>query len=546
MPTTRSHSGARLRVVSIFSGIAGLDSGLEEAGHTVVEMCESWAPARRVLAAHYRDLRVHEDVRTYTPTITYDLLAAGFPCTDLSHAGGRSGIFGKSSGLVEHVFRIAVETLPQWVLLENVPNLLGLHAGAGMDHVIGELKTLGYRWAYRTVDSRFTGVPQRRPRVIILASRDHDPGPVLLGEDAGDPAESVSGRSPSGFYWTEGRIGLGLVGGAIPTLKGGSTLGLPSAPAIWFPGRDRGHRVVLPGIEDGEALQGFPRGWTAAAVVEGELDLRWKLVGNAVTVGVGRWVGERLALASTGIADVPTGSVIERGTGWPKSGWGGPGGAWASPVSAWPRREAGIDLATIVREPTPLSHRATTGFLSRVEECGRALAAGFRRDLEEHVRATRPALPATSWASSAGSRRRMQTQRQRNTKPELTIRRLLHRRGLRFRLQVRPSAAMRQRIDIAFMTEKVAVDVRGCFWHRCPEHGTAPTANAERWADKLARNVERDAHTVTTLTDLGWQVVVVWEHEDPETATDRIHAAVLARRYRDRRNTTDREERAAG
>lgn len=547
MPADRAYTTSSLRVVSLFSGVAGLDSGLEQAGHSILEMCESWAPARRVLADRYPGVTAHEDVRTYSPRLSYDLLTAGFPCTDLSHAGGRAGIFGKASGLVSHVFRIVDETRPAWVVLENVPNLLSLHSGAGMDHVIGELENLGYKWAYRTVDSRFTGVPQRRPRVLILASRDHDPAPVLLGQDAGAPDEKDAVKGPAGFYWTEGRHGLGLVADAIPTLKGGSTLGLPSAPAVWFPGRERGERLVLPGIEDGEELQGFPRGWTVSAVVDGEPDLRWKLVGNAVTVGVGRWIGDQLAgVALNKDRPVPVGEPIERGRRWPKSGFGSDGSAWASPVSAWPRRESPERLTDVVRDGRPLSHRATKGFLSRVEESGRSIPEAFRRDLESHLKSTRPALPSESWASSEGSRRRMRAQNQRNTKPEVTIRRLLHGRGLRYRLQVRPSPRMRQRIDVAFMSEKVAVDIRGCFWHRCPLHGTAPSANAQRWADKLAGNVARDADTVQTLSDLGWEVVVVWEHEDPTEAADRIESVVMARRYCAKSRTSDRPERATG
>jgi DNA (cytosine-5)-methyltransferase 1 len=544
-----SVSGSRsLRVVSVFSGVAGLDSGLEQAGHRVVEMCESWAPARRVLAEHYPEMAINEDVQTYTPRLPYDLLAAGFPCTDLSHAGGRAGIFGPSSGLVEHVFRIVFETQPQWVLLENVPNLLELHSGAGMDYVIGKFEDLGYKWAYRTLDARFTGVPQRRPRVIILATRDHDPAAVLLDEDAGAAQESEG--TACGFYWTEGRNGLGLVAGAIPTLKGGSTLGLPSAPAVWFPERERGQRLVLPGIEDGEALQGFPRGWTSAAVVPGEPDLRWKLIGNAVPVGIGRWLGDRLADMPTSSSaageTMVTAREIRRGRRWPKAGWGESGNGYAADVTEWPRRAAMTSLADILQTPTPLSHRATKGFLSRVEEAGRAIPEQLRRDIEEHMRQVRPVLSRPSWAASPDSRRRMQLQRQKNTKPELAIRRLLHKRGRRFRLQVRPSPKMRQRIDIAFLSEKVAVDVRGCFWHRCPDHGTAPTANAERWAEKLARNVARDVETEQTLTALGWLVIVVWEHEDPETAAARIDAAVLARRYAAQHQTTTQLKGAAG
>lgn len=378
-----THSTSSLRVVSLFSGVAGLDRGLELAGHQVVVMCESWEPARRVLAHHYPSVPMSDDVREFTPDIDCDLLAAGFPCADLSHAGGKAGIFGSQSGLVKHVFRIAAATKPSWIMLENVPNLRFLHQGAGIAHVLSRLEDLGYSWAYRTVDSRFTGVPQRRPRVIILASADHDPAPALLGQDAGELASDCNAKA-WGFYWTEGRRGLGLVPGAIPTLKGGSTLGLPSAPSLWLPDAEVGRKFVLPGIEDGEALQGLPRGWTERAVVAGERDLRWKLVGNAVTVGVGRWLGERITSADSGHAP-PASGLIAAGR-WPLAGWGRAGEAWASDASVWPMR---LDITPLqemvdVDSAKPLSHRATSGFLSRLEESGMKSNDRFRADLREH------------------------------------------------------------------------------------------------------------------------------------------------------------------
>lgn len=530
-----------LRVVSVFSGIAGLDSGLEAAGHTIVEMCESWEPARRVLEAHFPHVHVHPDVRTYTPQLDYDVLAAGFPCTDLSQMGRRAGIFGKDTGLVRHVFRIADATKPPWIVLENVPNLLTLHAGAGMKYVTSELDRLGYRWAYRTVDSRFTGVPQRRPRVLLLASRASDPAPALLDEDLGPatPVAQPDTATAHGFYWTEGRHGLGLVGGSIPTLKGGSTIGLPSAPAVWVPDNPNGTKLLLPSIEDGEALQGFPRGWTEPALAPGERDLRWKLVGNAVTVGVGQWIGELLAACGDrGFAPRPTAVAIDVTRRWPTAGWGAPGEAWASTVSAWPRRpDDPTSLIEALRTPTPLSHRATRGFLSRLDESARRVPAAFYRDLEQHLAHTRPPLPpARSRASSDGNRQRKRAQRQVDTRPEVALRRILHSRGLRYRLQMRPSIDLRRRVDIAFPIERIAVDVRSCFWHRCPAHATAPSANAERWADKVARNVERDADTVDTLTRMGWHVVIVWEHDDLDEAADRIENAVRARRKSGARN----------
>lgn len=528
----------RLRVVSLFTGVAGLDKGLEMAGLEIVEMCESWPPARRVLVDHYPNRPLAGDVADFTPAIDYDVLAAGFPCTDLSHAGGKTGIFGVHSGLVSHVFRIARETRPQFIALENVPNLLSLHQGAGMRHVIEQLEALGYRWAYRTVDTRATGLPQRRPRVIILAALNDDPAGALMAGDEQLPQPS-SGEA-AGFYWTEGRNGLGLVPGAVPTLKGGSTLGLPSAPAIWFPDAEVGHRFVLPGIEDGEELQGLPRGWTAAAVVKGEPDLRWKLVGNAVTVGIGQWLGSRLmALASTTPVDrlAPDGddrSALDRSRRWPAAGHGDANGAWASAAGLFPFTSARRTLSEVIDldRARPLSHRATSGFLSRLDESGRAVPEAFYLDLEAHQAATRPPLPSRlrSWASSPDARRRMKAQRQRDTAPELALRRRLRDRGLGYRLQMRPDPALRSRLDIVFPGAKVAVDVRGCFWHSCPEHGTAPRANADRWAVKLARNVERDQATVDALTASGWHVVVVWEHDDPNAKAEEIALLVRARR----------------
>lgn len=541
-------------VVSLFSGVAGLDSGMERAGATVREMCESWAPARRVLEAQFPGVEIHADVATFMPDPGYSVLTAGFPCTDLSHAGTKEGIFGPQSGLVEHVFRIARQTRPEWIVLENVPNLLTLHAGAGITEVVDRLEELGYSWAYRTVDSRFTGVPQRRFRVILLASAVHDPAPLLLGQDAGTPADAADApdddlsrlrrpESAYGFYWTEGRNGLGLVRDAIPTLKGGSTIGLPSAPAVWFPGAARGRRFVLPSIEDGEELQGFPRGWTEAGYSPVEYDLRWKLIGNAVTTGVGEWVGQQLVAAADGslpAADlgelVPLGRALERNTRWPKAAIGGPGRpAVQVEVSDRPLSVPMKSLADVVDVTTapPLSHRATKGFLSRVDEKERRFNAALYSDLEGHLAASRPkgiAPRKESWASSPASRARMQKQRQHDTKPEVLMRRELTDLGLRYQLQKRPLPGLRSRIDIVFKGAKVAVDIRGCFWHACPEHGTKPRENADRWAAKLERNKERDAETERALDAAGWVVWVVWEHDDPVVKAKEVAVLVESRR----------------
>lgn len=134
-----------------------------------------------------------------------------------------------------------------------------------------------------------------------------------------------------------------------------------------------------------------------------------------------------------------------------------------------------------------------------------------------------PTRPA---ASSADALRRMRRQRRRDTEPELALRRELHRRGRRFRVDLAPIAGLRRRADLVFPRRRVAVYVDGCFWHQCPEHATRPKSNAQWWRDKLDGNVRRDRDTDARLAAAGWTVVRVWEHESADGAADRVEAAL--------------------
>jgi len=125
----------------------------------------------------------------------------------------------------------------------------------------------------------------------------------------------------------------------------------------------------------------------------------------------------------------------------------------------------------------------------------------------------------------------MQQQGRRDTAPELALRREFWRRGLRYRVDVAPIRG-RRRADVVFTRDRVAVYVDGCFWHRCPLHGTTPRSNQEWWTAKLDANVARDRATDEELSAAGWTVVRVWEHEDPAVAALRVKAAVGAARGR--------------
>lgn len=127
---------------------------------------------------------------------------------------------------------------------------------------------------------------------------------------------------------------------------------------------------------------------------------------------------------------------------------------------------------------------------------------------------------------SAAKSAQMSRVRNRHTTPELAIRRELHRRGLRYRVDMPIPGVGRTRPDIVFTRVRVAVFVDGCFWHRCPEHESFPKTNAEWWLNKLDSNVRRDRATDEALRRAGWQVIRIWEHEDPVIAADRVEAII--------------------
>lgn len=137
---------------------------------------------------------------------------------------------------------------------------------------------------------------------------------------------------------------------------------------------------------------------------------------------------------------------------------------------------------------------------------------------------------ADSWASSAGVRASMQSNKGRDTKPEVALRSAVHSLGLRYRVSVRPIKQLRRTADLVFPRVKVAVFLDGCFWHGCPEHHTVAVTNAEFWAGKVAGTRERDKDTDARLEEAGWIAVRVWEHEDPSEAALRIRQIVLERR----------------
>lgn len=199
-----------MKVASFFAGIGSFDLGLTRAGHEIVYACEIEPFARSVYAARFWREPEGKDINDVRPEAIpdADLWCGGFPCQDLSTAGRRAGIVaGARSGLVWRFLDLAAERGPEWVLLENVPGLLtgrddedgdevaagdpagrpGMGTAGGsvswFGSLLGALAERGYVGAWRVLDARYFGVPQRRRRVFLLARRagdGPDPGEVLL------------------------------------------------------------------------------------------------------------------------------------------------------------------------------------------------------------------------------------------------------------------------------------------------------------------------------------------------------------------------------
>jgi DNA (cytosine-5)-methyltransferase 1 len=363
-----------VNVGSLFSGIGGLDHGLHRAGLRHVFFCEADPWRRDVLAKRWPGVPIYEDVREVNAATLdgrcgalagvgaradaerdgsplpvepehVDLLAGGFPCQDVSVAGQRRGLAGERSGLFHEFARVIDAFRPGWVLVENVPGLLSSNGGRDFGVVLGTLADLGYGVAWRILDSRFFGVPQRRRRVFIVgALADGDPraaadraGEILAvgtrcprhpptGTETGEePAGSSAGRAhdgrvaqPLGAHRTvrqdldndtyvpvsaaitkKWSKGSGGPAGVLETPIARQLTGGGGKPGQGYPAVHEGMGVRRLTPVECERLQGLPDDWTRLDSKTPD-SRRYSALGDAVTANVGEWIGCRLLAAGDG------------------------------------------------------------------------------------------------------------------------------------------------------------------------------------------------------------------------------------------------------
>ncbi|MBE5851304.1 MAG: DNA cytosine methyltransferase [Lachnospiraceae bacterium] len=288
-----------MRVASFFSGIGGIDLGLERAGMEVVFQCEILKFGQKVLKQHWPDVILADDItRVESADIPdVDVFAGGFPCQDLSLAnqGKRKGLEGARSGLFYKYADLIEEKRPRWVFIENVPGLLNSAQGGDFKVVVSTLDELGYGVAWRVLDAKFFGTPQRRRRTYIVASLGTIGAAEVLFEQGTDPvADSKSNRTrnflasgndeslPESNVFSIQHAGIGRRASAGPQGKGyrndGETYTLDS----------RGSSDAVCKTDAPFRMRTTPR---FSGGLDGD---RYRAIGNAVCVPVIEWIGKRI------------------------------------------------------------------------------------------------------------------------------------------------------------------------------------------------------------------------------------------------------------
>ena len=296
-------------VASFFAGIGGFDLGFQNAGVAVRFQCEIDGFCIAVLSRHWPGVPRAGDIREVgdgKQVPESELWCAGFPCQDVSlaRARQRAGLKGRHTGLFYQFARLLEDARPPIVVLENVPGLLSSHGGRDFGIILSTLADIGYGVAWRVLDSQYFGVPQSRRRLYLIGYRaDPARAAAVLFEpecSAGNPKTRRRPRQAavSPFKESLGEVSSGPIvqrlGYCLAATSGRHTGTDWSRTYVTYPDAVRRLTPL-----EAERLQGFPDGWTVPggltpAEIAGLDSARYAALGNAVTVPVARWIGQRI------------------------------------------------------------------------------------------------------------------------------------------------------------------------------------------------------------------------------------------------------------
>jgi DNA (cytosine-5)-methyltransferase 1 len=360
-----------LEYISCFSGIGGL-----EASQSPIACCEIDLACQTLLANRFPDSEIFRNIKDLRG-ITAPVICGGWPCQDLSVAGLQEGLHGRKSRLFFDFVGAAKRTQAQTIIAENVPNLLTMSKGAVFREVVKTIVDSGFTHvAWRVLNARNFGLPHQRRRVFIVASSDPAIPRTIHRKLPEITAVSINSSEVGSFYWTAGSRSICYSVGFIPTLKVGSSLSIPSPPAIFYDG-------IVRQLSGKEALklQGFDTSFFESVK---EKDI-YRMSGNAVAAPVGKFVVDGV-LKRVVPNEIPL--VEKQGDLFGERfdvEWDGLFDGEFRAVKHQENNNLASNLADFIdwNSQSRLSTRASGGLLRRLDRSGQSCPAPLRNKLTE-------------------------------------------------------------------------------------------------------------------------------------------------------------------
>jgi DNA (cytosine-5)-methyltransferase 1 len=534
-----------LTVADLYCGAGGLSEGLRQVGYNVVfaidkdrEACDTFVknhPGVDVECASITSLKPGDIAKRVGGYV--DVVVGGPSCQGFSTAGRRNGWVRDDddrNDLWSHMLAVVETVQPRAFMMENVPGLFAWKEGQFGWKIIKAFEALGYGVSHDILLTADYGAPQLRRRLFIVGVRDGSgfefPKPTHLGGWRRDTLDQ----------WEQKRVEQGLLRHVscweaiadLPPIVGAGSDGLPYSGVARTPistylrsgaGVEvQDHVVPVLGADAMKLIRQVPPGGTWRDIAFEDLPERFRGMRRTDSTNLyGRLDPARPSYTiNTQFMNPSTGCYTH------------------------PYEDRALSLREGARLQTfPDRYQFTGSISSRARQIGNAvpplmgavLGVAIAKQIAPSSRPKPPPIIAPAKVIPAGrastsTRSRMTKQRRAGTKPELALRRELHRRGLRYSVDQKPEADVRRSADLLFKKAKVAVFLDGCFWHGCELHSRDTKSNTVWWREKIDTNKARDVETTMLLELRGWTVVRVWEHEAVEIAADRVEALVRQKR----------------
>lgn len=301
IPFDEEKNSLVFRMNSFFAGIGGFDVAFERQGFQTTFLCEINDYCNEILKKHWPKVTLDTDICSLELSAIpkAEVWCGGFPCQDISVARGaaeRKGLNGTQSGLFYRYAELIDAQKPQVVIIENVEGLFNSNGGRDFGVILQRMTSMGYAVAWRLLNSRYFGVPQSRPRVYLCCWKDNPHNALTTMFDDQGAFKPTEGARKD--FITESP----------------NATGYPKVPKVSYclaatsgrhTGTDWSRTYVV--CEDGvrrmtpleyERLQGFPDNWTEPQNSKLNIDdvdtLRYKALGNAVSVPVVEWIASRV------------------------------------------------------------------------------------------------------------------------------------------------------------------------------------------------------------------------------------------------------------